>query len=148
LLFLLQTYQFGFEVGRYASLERLIEQNKERYYETLELSSRGWYEGKHDPWPYINYLLFIIKSAYKEFEEQVDLIRSPRGEKTSLIVRTIDQFPGKFSVADIQKQCPGVSVDMIRRILKNLQMKKQVACLVRGVNAQWSKTDKWKLGNT
>ena len=57
LLILLQCYHIGFEVGRYISLERLIEQNKERYYETLELSSQGWHEGKHDPWPYINYTL-------------------------------------------------------------------------------------------
>jgi Fic family protein len=49
LLLLLQCYHLGFEVGRYISLERLIEQNKERYYETLAQSSRGWHEGAHDP---------------------------------------------------------------------------------------------------
>lgn len=42
LLWLLQSYQLGFEVGRYISLERLVEQNKERYYETLEQSSQGF----------------------------------------------------------------------------------------------------------
>src|SRR2546422_8033030 len=62
LLMLLQSYHLGFEVGRYISLERLMEQNKERYYETLELSSQGWHEGKHNPWPYVNYLLFILKT--------------------------------------------------------------------------------------
>lgn len=36
LLLLLQCYQLGYEVGRYISLERIIEENKERYYETLE----------------------------------------------------------------------------------------------------------------
>src|SRR5262245_23678981 len=51
LLLLLQIYHLGFEVGRYISLERLIEQTKERYYETLKLSSAGWHAGKHDPWP-------------------------------------------------------------------------------------------------
>jgi Fic family protein len=49
LLLLLQCYHLGYEVGRYISLERIIEQNKERYYETLEQSSQGWHEGKHDP---------------------------------------------------------------------------------------------------
>ena len=62
LLMLLQCYHLGYEVGRYISLERLIEQNKERYYETLEQSSQGWHEGTHDPWPYINYLLYILKT--------------------------------------------------------------------------------------
>jgi Fic family protein len=61
----------GFDVGRYISLERLIEENKERYYETLEQSSQAWHDGKHDPWPYINYILYILKTAYREFEERV-----------------------------------------------------------------------------
>jgi Fic family protein len=71
LLLLLQCYHLGFEVGRYISLERVIEQNKERYYETLEESSQGWHEGKHGPWPYLNYLLFILKTACRELEERL-----------------------------------------------------------------------------
>ncbi|MEA2601476.1 MAG: hypothetical protein QOF89_2468 [Acidobacteriota bacterium] len=51
LLLLLQCHHLGFEVGRYISIERIIEQNKDRYYETLEQSSQGWHEGKHDPGP-------------------------------------------------------------------------------------------------
>ncbi len=69
LLLLLLCSHLGYEVGRYISLERLIEENKERYYETLDQSSQGWQVGKHDPWPYINFILFILKSAYREFEE-------------------------------------------------------------------------------
>jgi Fic family protein len=78
LLLLLQCYQLGYEVGRYISLERTIEENKERYYETLEESSQGWHEGKHDPWPYINYILYILKVAYREFEERVGLATTRR----------------------------------------------------------------------
>ena len=81
LLLLLQCYHLGFEVGRYISLERLIEQNKERYYETLEQSSQGWREGKHDPWPYINYILSIIKMAYSEFEQRLGQVRAPKARK-------------------------------------------------------------------
>lgn len=60
LLLLLQCYHLGYEVGRYISLERLIEQNKERYYETLERSSQGWHQGKQDSWPYIT--IFFLSS--------------------------------------------------------------------------------------
>jgi Fic family protein len=76
LLLLLNLYQFGYEVGRYISLERLIEENKERYYQTLEESSQGWHEGRHNPWPYINYLLYILKLAYREFEERAGRAKS------------------------------------------------------------------------
>jgi len=148
LLLLLQCYHLGFEVGRYISLERLIEQNKERYYETLEQSSHGWHEGKHDPWPYINYILFIIKTAYREFEDRLGRLEIPRGEKTGLVLRAVDRTQGAFHIAEIRNECPNVSVDMIRRVLKNLRAKEQVECLGRGQSAQWRKTSKWQLGNT
>lgn len=140
LLLLLQCYHLGYDVGRFISLERLIEQNKERYYETLEQSSHGWHDGNHDPWPYINYLLFIIKTAYREFEERIGQVQSPKGEKTGLVLQAIGRTAGPFRIGEIQKECPNVSVDMIRRVLKNLRARNEVECLGRGQNAQWRKT--------
>jgi Fic family protein len=139
LLLLLQCYHLGFEVGRYISLERLIEENKDRYYETLEQSSQSWHEGKHDPWPYINFTLFILKMAYKEFEERVGQIKSQRGAKTAMVESTIDSFTGDFTLADLESACPGVSRDMIRRVLRDMQKAGLVECLGRGPGAAWRK---------
>ena len=144
LLLLLQCYHLGFEVGRYISLERHIEENKDRYYETLEQSSRGWHEGTHDPWPYANYLLFILKNGYREFEERVGQTASPKGAKTEIVTSVIRRFAGSFRVANIQRECPGVSVDLIRRVLKNLRAAGRVRCLGRGQSAEWQRTAKWK----
>ena len=141
LLLLLQSYHLGFEVGRYVSIERLIEENKDRYYEVLEQSSHGWHEGRHNPWPYINYLLYILNAAYREFEKRLERIPAPRGEKTALIVRAIRDSSGTFRVADLQRQCPGVSIDMIRRTLKDLRAEGKVECLGRGRDAQWRNTE-------
>ena len=139
LLMLLQCYHLGIEVGRYVSLERLIEQNKERYYETLKLSSEGWHEGRHNPWHYINFISFILKSAYREFEERLDGLPQPRGEKTELIREAVNNFHDNFSVADILQKCPGVGIDMIRRVLKDLRGQGIVECLGRGKTAKWNK---------
>ncbi len=139
LLLLLQCYTLGYEVGRYISLERLIEQNKERYYETLQQSSQGWHEGKHDPWPYINYVLYILKTAYHEFESRVGQIKSPRGSKTEFIETAINAFEKDFTLSDLERACPGVSRDMIRIVLRNLQKSKKVECLGRGPGAVWQK---------
>lgn len=143
LLWLLQSYHLGCEVGRYISLERLVEEHKDRYYETLELSSRGWHDGAHDPWPYINFALFVLKTAYKEFEERLGRIEAPRGEKTELVLRAIQQAGRTFRVADIQKACPGVSLDLIRVTLKNLQTEGRVECIERGRLATWKKAGRW-----
>jgi len=142
LLMLLQCYHLGIEVGRYISLERLIEQHKGRYYETLEQSSHGWHEAKHDAWPYINYLLSILKMAYKEFEERLGQVKSPRGAKTELVERAIRDFSSEFSVSDLERACPGVSRDMVRRVLRSLQAKGDVECLGRGPGALWHKRGK------
>lgn len=139
LLMLLQCYQSGYEVGRYISLERLIEENKERYYETLERSSQGWHEGRHDPWPYINFLLYILKAAYREFADRVDEIKAPRGSKTDLILAAIQRFPGEFTVSQLEQACPGISRDMIRRVLREQQSKEMIECLGRGPGATWKK---------
>jgi len=142
LLLLLQCYHLGYEAGRYISIERIIEQNKDRYYETLEQSSQGWHEGKHDPWPYINYVLFILKAAYQEVEERVEQLKSPKGEKTELITSAVLRAIGSFRAADIQKECPGVSMDMIRRVLKDMKASGKIKCLGRGQSARWQKIEK------
>jgi Fic family protein len=145
LLLLLQCYHLGLEVGRYISLERLIEQHKERYYEALKLSSEGWHEGTHSPWHYINFLLYTLLDAYKELERRVGQTVSPRGSKTSLVLSAIDRHVGPFRASDLQRDCPGVGPDLIRRILQEKRKAGQVECLARGRNALWEKTDKWKL---
>ncbi|MCY3018557.1 MAG: Fic family protein [Planctomycetota bacterium] len=143
LLLLLQCYHLGFEVGRYISLERLIEQNKDRYYETLQISSQRWHEGKHDPWPCINYLLYTLKTAYAEFERRVGQIAEPRGAKTQVVVDAIGRAADPFRTSELQMACPGVGLDHIRKVLKQLKKQREVECLGRGQNASWQKTPAW-----
>ncbi|MDP1991841.1 MAG: Fic family protein [Syntrophales bacterium] len=138
LLLLLQCYHLDYEVGRYVSLERLIEQNKERYYETLEKSSHVWHEGKHDPWPYINFILFVLKTAYREFVDRVGDIRVPRGSKTEMVLSALQRLPREFTAVQLEQACPGVSRDMVRRVLGE-QKGKSVECIGRGPGAKWTK---------
>jgi Fic family protein len=136
LLTLLALYQQGYEVGRYLSLERLVEESKEDYYECLNRSSQHWHEGKHELTPWMNFLLAIIRRGYTEFENRAGQVNSPRGAKTALVLDAIQRQPGEFSVADLQKECPGVSLDMIRHLLKKLRGN-EVECLGRGHQARW-----------
>ncbi len=143
LLLLLQSYHLGFEAGRYISLERLIETNKDRYYETLEASSQAWHEGKHDPWPYVNFLLFILKTACREFESRVGEIKTPRGAKTEFVKAAVQSLESPFTLADLESKCAHVSRDMVRKVLKDIQKNGSVECVGRGPAALWH-----KRGNT
>lgn len=137
LVLLLQAYQAGMEVGRYISLERLIEQNKERYYETLEQASQGWHESRHDPWPFVNYVLSILKIAYKEFEERVGQVAEPRGAKAELVVSAVRRQQGEFRLSDIERACPGVGREWIRSLLGDMKKAGELQCTGRGVGARW-----------
>lgn len=137
LLLLLQCYHLGYEVGRYISLERLIEQNEERYYETLKQSSEGWHEGKHDPWPYVNFILYTLKTAYREFEQRVGEIESPKGAKAEMVLKAIQTQSGEFRLVDIERACPGVGRDWIRALLADLKKTGEVKCRGKGPAARW-----------
>lgn len=139
LLWLLQCQRLGYEVGRYVSLERLVEENKARYYETLELSSQGWHEGKHDPWPYINFVLSILKTAYREFAERVGTVAAPRGSKRELVLAALARAPTEFTIVGLGEACPGVSRDMIRTVLREQQAGGSLSCVGRGPAARWVK---------
>lgn len=137
LLALLALYHHGYEVGRYISLERIIEQSKETYYEALQKSSQGWHEAKHDISPWLHYFLGTINSAYKEFEQRAGSVKSPKGAKTEIVIQTINNQQGEFSISEVERLCPGISRDMIRLVFRQLKKEKKIICLGKGQQAKW-----------
>lgn len=137
LLTLLLLYHAGYEVGRYISLERVIEASKETYYEALEASSHGWHDGKHDPLPWMTYLWGVLIRAYREFEERVGVIRSGRGAKTDLVEQAVARRTRAFGIAEIEAECPGVSRDMVRHVLQRLRDEGKLAVQGTGRGAKW-----------
>jgi Fic family protein len=139
LLLLLQLYHLGYEVGRYISLERIIEETKDRYYETLEISSDGWHKDKHDPWPYINYILYTIKTACMKFEREFPASLLREDQKVKMVDDAIKSLTGEFSISEILDKCPGVSIDMVRKIFKEKQKTGKLVCKGKGRDAKWYK---------
>jgi hypothetical protein len=91
----------------------------------------------------VNYLLYVMKEAYREFETRVGTVGGRRGEKREVILAAIRRVGREFSVADLQTECPGVSVDMIRHVLKELRDRDEVECRGRGRSARWHQTRKF-----
>ncbi len=139
LLLLLMLYQLGYEAGRYISIEKMIESTKEQYYETLELSSQSWHTGKHDAWPYINYLLFVFRNVYKEFEQRFADTAAPRGAKTELVISVINGFDGDFTLRELEQYCPGGSRDTIRLVLKQKAQAGFIVSQGRGTGSRWKR---------
>ena len=139
LLTVLLLHQCEFEVGRYISLERIIEQSKETYYEALQMSSTGWHQGQHRLKAWWEYFLGTLIKAYREFEERVGTITKARGAKTTLIEQTIERLPSTFSISELEQACLSVSRDMIRMVLNRLREEGRLICKGTGRKALWEK---------
>ncbi|MHA6253240.1 Fic family protein [Oceanobacillus sp. CAU 1775] len=139
ILTLLLLYKFDFEVGRYVSLEKVIENTKERYYETLRQSSQGWHENDNDIFPWVNYILSTFVAAYKELESRVGLVKTGKGNKSARIKDFIDNKLGFFTKEDIRRACPDVSESTINRVLNQLKEAGDIEPTGLGRNAKWKK---------
>jgi Fic family protein len=122
LLTLLLLYHAGHEIGRFISLEKLIEESKETYYESLERSTAGWDKSEHDLWPWLNYFLGILNAAYKEFETRAGELTRGRGSKAMRIKQFVQsRTSAAFTFDDVQRALPDVSADHIRTELRKLR---------------------------
>lgn len=120
LLTLLLFYQAGYIVGKYISMEMLIERSKETYYEALQASSISWHEGANSYEPFVKYYLGIMLKAYKEFESRVEHLKHRSLSKPDRIKAVIDNKVGKITKKEIMERCPDISKVTVERTLTDL----------------------------
>ena len=120
LLTLLLFYKAGYIVGKYVSMEMLIEKTKETYYEVLQESSIGWHEGENSYEPFVKYYLGIILKAYHEFESRVEHLKHRSLSKPDRIKAVIDKRVGKITKKEIMELCPDISKVTVERTLTDL----------------------------
>jgi Fic family protein len=137
LLTLQLLYHFDYAVGRFISLERIFEESKESYYETLEASSQGWHEGEHNIAPWLDYFWGALLRAYKEFEERVGTIERGRGAKGDRVRAEILKRQLPFSITDIEEACPGISRDTVRLVLRTMKAEELIEPMGKGRGAKW-----------
>lgn len=119
LLTTLLLYRNGFYVGKYISLEAKIAKNKDLYYAALRQAQEGWHEGTEDAVPFIKYLLGIILSAYRDFEDRFSLVEQKKPALETVRQATLSKI-GRFSKQDIRELCPALSVSSIEGALRKL----------------------------
>lgn len=134
LLSLLLLYRFNYRVGRYISIERIVEESRETYYEALEHSSRGWHDNVHDAIPWLTYFWGVLIRAYGEFEARV---QSLQGSKTTQVRTAALRRTGPFSMSELEHDCPGVSRDMVRHVVRQMRAEGLLQVEGRGRGARW-----------
>ncbi len=119
LLTTLLLYRLGYHVGKYISIEKLIEKDKDAYYDALSQVDKGWYENDNNPTPFIKYILRILLTAYREFEERLSLVEAKQSSY-DYVKNAIDQILGKFSKSELLGRCPGIAKSTLEAALKKL----------------------------
>jgi len=138
LLTLLGLYKGGYGVGRYVSLERVVAESKESYYEALGASSKRWHDGDHDPIPWLEYFTGVILVAYDTFEDNVVTLATHRGAKAEAITNFIHaRAVPVFTLADIRLAVPTASDAYIRKVLHGLRDAGIIESTGRGRAAAW-----------
>lgn len=120
LLTLLLFYKAGLIVGKYISLEMLIEETKETYYEVLQDCSYGWHENENFYEPFVKYYLGILIRASHEFESRVSYLSNAKISKPERVRRVIQDTLGKISKKEILIKCPDISSTTVERVLADL----------------------------
>lgn len=120
LLTLLLLYKANYMVGKYISIEKIIEETKDSYYETLEKSSVAWHDNGNDYSYFVEYYLGIILNAYKEFDSRISIVEN---KKITAYDKIIDVFKNNLVPIDkafIMNKCPDLSETTIERNLNKL----------------------------
>ena len=121
LLTLLLLYRQGYIVGKYISIEKLIEQSKETYHEALRQSSQNWHEERNDYLPFVRYSLGIVAAAYRDFSSRVKLLTTSGIAKPERIREILKNHLGKMTKAELMARCPDISIATVQRSLIELQ---------------------------
>lgn len=139
ILTLLLLYKFGYFVGRYISVEMLIEESKDSYYEELQNSSERWHTGKNDELPFMKYMLGIILKAYKECDDRFKLIGEKKLTSPDRVLFIIQKSLVPLSKKDIMIICPDISQRTVERALKELQDNKKIRQIGNGRSTKYIK---------
>lgn len=132
LLTLLLLYRAGYIVGKYISIEKLIERSKETYYEVLQQSSDRWHEEENDYVPFVRYLLGVVVAAYREFSSRVQLLTTSGMSKPDRVRVIIKSTLGKITKTEILQKCPDISQATVQRALNDLMKSGEIIKLSGG----------------
>jgi Fic family protein len=142
LLTLLLFYRAGYIVGKYISLEKLIENSKDTYYEVLQDGSTDWHDNANDYLPFIRYYLGILQKAYGDFEERVEYLSQKGLTKPDRVKAVIDRKIGKVTKAEILQAVPDISKVTVERTLSELVKSGYLVKIGAGRSTAYGKTDK------
>ena len=126
LLTLLLLYRAGYFVGKYISIEKLIEKSKDAYYASLAESSVAWHEEENDYAPFVKYILGVIVAAYRDFFERTKLVVRSKVSKSDRIAEENKRRIGTITKTELMQVFPNISQTTVQRTLNDLVSERKI----------------------
>ncbi len=134
-------YQNGFYVGKYISLEKKIDRNKDLYYDAFRQSQQGWITGTEDVTPFIKYILGTILAAYKDFEERFSIVEK-KMPAIDMVRKATEEKIGRFTKQDIRELVPSLSLSSVEGALRKMVANGELVREGNGKSTKYYRTGK------
>jgi Fic family protein len=143
LLTLLLLYKNGYLIGQYISIEKAIADTKESYYDALAIANKGWHKNENDPKEFIKYMLGIILSCYRDFENRVGLVWQSGAKSTSydIVRKYVNSTLGLFTKQDVLIGCPTLGSSSVEAALKKLVNESVLERIGSGRKTQYARKE-------
>jgi Fic family protein len=128
-------------VGRYVSLEGVIYERRNAYYDALAASTAGWQDSMHDPWPWLSFFVEVVADAYEAFAARADDHRSGITKQDRVRNYVLNHAGPSFEMADVRRAVPGVSDQTVRLVLRELKNEGLVSPSGVGRGTKWVRVD-------
>jgi Fic family protein len=129
----------GYDVCRWVSIEQLIAESADAYYEALLQSTDDWHEDAADPWPWLSYFVTTLAAAYETFARRAAADRSGSTKQERVRTYVLKHAAPVFRLAEVRAALPGVSDQTIRLVLEQLKAEQLVTPEGAGRGALWRK---------
>ena len=123
----------------FISLERIIMRHETSFQRALQLSSKNWHKGEHDPMTFINFFLTTLIRAFSELEDRTRSLQwhGAVSPKSQLIRSAIDKMQTPFAIADICLQTPTASRELVKKVVLQMRDQKLLSQVGKGRGARW-----------
>jgi Fic family protein len=133
--------QVGYGVGRYVSLEGLIYERRDAYYDALGASTAGWQDGTHNPWPWLSLFVDVVADAYEALAARAAAHRSGITKQERVRNYVLNHAGASFEMADVRRAVPAVSDQTVRLVLRELKNEGLVSPSGVGRGTKWVRAD-------
>ena len=139
LLTLMLLYKEGYDVGKYISYEKMIEEYKWNYYQELNKSQELWHENSNDYSYFIVFHFQMLYRCYKEINNRI-VEGLDRGlNKKERIEQFILSSVIPVSKSDISDYLSDISITTIEKVLSDMLKEGKIEKIGSFKNARYKK---------